>query len=187
MRWFLAAVLCLFVAPAWAQNAKPPAVKPSPAGTAPPSAETTSAAPAGAAQPAPKIGWASRCVSSTRKGDPECSVEQSVTLKTGQIVVQFTVAIEAASKTPVAIVLLPLGIFLPAGVRAAVDDKKPVELAVETCDQRGCYAKGALPPDLLSTMKVGKTLMMSFTTLAKETVNVPLQLSEFAEAYGKIE
>jgi hypothetical protein len=28
---------------------------------------------------------------------------------------------------------------------------------------------------------------VSFTTIAKETVNIPLQLSEFAEAYGKIE
>lgn len=181
MRWFLAGVFILVLAPAWAQNAKPAAGEPTPR------EEPAPSTPAGATQTPSKIGWASRCVSSTRKGDPECSVEQSVVLKTGQVVVQFTVAIEAASKAPVAVVALPLGIFVPAGARAEVDDKKPVELAVETCDQRGCYAKGPVSPELLSAMKTGKTLTVSFTTMSKETINVPLQLSEFAAAYAKIE
>jgi invasion protein IalB len=188
MRCTLAAVLTLAATYASAQGAKPALVKtPLPPTTATPSAEPPLATGAGAAQPAPKTGWASRCASSGRKSDLDCSVEQSVALKTGQIVVQFTVAIQAGGKSPIAIVVLPLGIFLPAGAKAEVDDQKPVDLTLETCDQRGCYAKASVSPDLLSSMKTGKTMTVSFTTMTKETVNIPLQLSEFAEAYGKIE
>jgi invasion protein IalB len=188
MRSTLAAVMTLVAAHAMAQSTKAPVVKTPPSTTivAPP-VEPPLAAGAGAAQPAPKIGWASRCASAGRKSELDCSVDQSVALKTGQIVVQFTVAIQAASKAPIAIVVLPLGIFLPGGAKVEVDDQKPFDLTLETCDQRGCYGNASISPDLLSAMKTGKTLTVSFTTIAKETVNIPLQLSEFAEAYGKIE
>jgi invasion protein IalB len=188
MRCTLAVVLTLVEAYASAQSAKPPSVKtpPSPTTVAPP-VEPSLAAGAGAGQPPPKAGWASRCASADRKSDLDCSVEQSVALKTGQIVVQFTVTVQAGGKSPVAIVVLPLGIFLPAGAKAEVDDQKPVDLTLETCDQRGCYAKASVSPDLLSAMKTGKTMTVSFTTMTKDTVNIPLQLSEFAEAYGKIQ
>lgn len=96
MRCTLAVVLTLVEAYASAQSAKPPSVKtpPSPTTVAPP-VEPSLAAGAGAGQPPPKAGWASRCASADRKSDLDCSVEQSVALKTGQIVVQFTVTVQA--------------------------------------------------------------------------------------------
>ncbi|MBV9222295.1 MAG: invasion associated locus B family protein [Methylobacteriaceae bacterium] len=186
VRLILLAILGAWAGAAAAQNSKPPAAKPAPATPALPPAEPAPA-PGSASPPPGKATWASRCVSAARKGDLECSVEQSAVLKTGQIVVQFTVALPAATRAPVAIVQLPLGIFLPAGVRAEVDDQKPFDLPVETCDQRGCYATAPVPPELLAAMKSGKNLTVSFTTMAKEPVSIPLQLGQFAEAYGRIE
>jgi invasion protein IalB len=126
-------------------------------------------------------------VSIGRKSEPECSVEQSAVLKTGQIVVQFRVVIPSPSKPPVMLVQLPLGILLQPGLRLKVDDGKVFSFAVQTCEQRGCVVTAPLPPELLALMKSGKTLSVSFTSVANETADVPLQLSEFAGAYAKIE
>jgi invasion protein IalB len=83
-------------------------------------------------------------------------------------------------------VQLPLGINLPVGAKLQVDEGKAVDLQVQTCENRGCYASTPLAPDMLAALRSGKQLKVSFQNLGKETIAIPMPLTDFAAAYDKI-
>jgi invasion protein IalB len=152
-----------------------------PAAPATPQADT---APANAAAPP---GWAARCTSASRDAPLECAIEQTAVLsKTGQLVVLVNIRVPSDSHAPVALVQLPLGLNLPGGAKFQVDDGKTTDLQIQTCEARGCYAGTPIPPDLLAALKSGKQLKLSFQNLAKETITIPMPLTDFAAAYDKI-
>jgi invasion protein IalB len=156
-----------------------PKSKTAPPAVAPPAAE------APATPPLP--GWAARCTSASRDAPLECAIEQSaVQSKTGQLVALINIRVPSDTHTPVATVQLPLGLNLPVGAKFQVDDGKVVDLQIQTCEARGCFAGGPIAPDLLAAMKTGKLLKLSFQNLAKETITIPMPLADFAAAYDKI-
>ncbi len=150
-----------------------------------PAAPADAANGAAAAPPAP--GWIARCASSSRDGPLECAIEQSAVLSsTGQLVVLVNIRVPADTHTPSAVIQLPLGLNLPDGAHLQVDDGKAMDLQIQTCEARGCYARTAIAPDLLAAMRTGKQLKVLFQNLGKETITVPLPLADFAAAYEKI-
>jgi invasion protein IalB len=160
-------------APRTAQSAPAPA----PAGAEP-------AAPAAAAAPP---GWAVRCASASREAPLECAMEQTAVLsKTGQTVVSVNIRVPSDTHAPEILVQLPLGFSLSGGARFQVDDGKATEMELRTCENRGCYASTPLAPDVLAALKAGKQMKVSFQTLNKETISIPLPLTDFATAYDKI-
>ena len=167
------------------QKAKAPAPKaaqatPSPSPSPSPQAEAAPATP-------PQPGWIARCASASRDAPLECAIEQNAVLtKTGQVIVVVNIRIAPDTRAPVALVQLPLGINLPAGAKVQVDDGKVVDLQIQTCEQRGCYANTPITPDLLAAMRSGKQFKVSFQNLAKETITIPMPLADFAAAYDKI-
>jgi invasion protein IalB len=159
----------------------PPAAPAAASPGAPPQAE---AAPANG-QPPP--GWAARCSSASRDAPMECAMEQTAVLsKTGQLIVLVNIRVPSDTHTPIALVQLPLGLNLPAGAKFQVDDGKPVDLQVQTCENRGCYASTPIAADVLTALKSGKQLKVSFQNLGKETISIPMPLADFAAAYDKI-
>jgi len=72
------------------------------------------------------------------------------------------------------------------GAKLQVDDGKTADLQIQTCENRGCYAGAAIAPDVLAALKSGKELKLSFQNLAKETITIPMPLTDFAAAYDKI-
>jgi len=158
-------------APSTAQTAATPAAEP---------------APANAAVPAPP-GWAARCTSASRDAPLECAIEQTAVLsKTGQLVVLVNVRVPSDTHAPIALVQLPLGLNLPVGAKLQVDDGKVLDLQIQTCENRGCYASTPIAPELLAAFKSGKQLKLSFQNLGKETITIPMPLADFAAAYDKI-
>ena len=81
---------------------------------------------------------------------------------------------------------LPLGLNLQVGAKFQVDEGKSTDLPIQTCENRGCYAGAAISPEVLAALKSGKELKLSFQNLAKETITVPMPLTDFAAAYDKI-
>jgi invasion protein IalB len=155
-----------------AQSAQAPATPP-----------VESAAPANAPTP----GWLARCSSASRDAPLECAIEQQAVLtKTGQLVVLVNIRVPSDTHAPVALVQLPLGMNLPSGAKLQVDDGKATDLQIQTCESRGCYASAPVAADMLAALKGGKQLNVSFQTLAKETIKVPMPLADFAAAYDKI-
>lgn len=160
--------------------------------SAPRIAQTTAAPPA-AAEPAPPAaapsspGWVVRCTSASRNAPLECAMEQTAVLsKTGQVVVVVNIRVPSDTHAPVIVVQLPLGLDLPGGARFQVDDGKATDLQIQTCESRGCYANTPIVPDALTALKSGKQIKVSFQTLSKETITIPMPLTDFASAYDKI-
>jgi invasion protein IalB len=151
-----------------------------PATTPPPLESAPANAPA---QP----GWVARCSSASRDTPLECAMEQTAVLsKTGQLIVLINIRVPGDTHTPVATVQLPLGLNLPGGARLQVDDGKTTDMQIQTCENRGCYAGTPIGPELLAAMRSGKQLKVLFQNLAKETITIPLSLTDFAAAYDKI-
>ena len=98
----------------------------------------------------------------------------------------LNIRVASDTRQPIAIIQLPLGLNLPAGAKLQVDDGKVSDLQVQTCEQRGCYANSPISAEMLATMKSGKQLKVSFQNLGKETITIPMQLTDFAAAYDKI-
>ncbi len=143
-----------------------------------------SATPAPA--PAPP-GWIARCSSPGRDAPLECAMEQSAVLtKTGQLVALVNIRVPGDTRAPVALVQLPLGLNLQAGAKLQVDDGKSVELPIQTCENRGCYASLPVSPELLNALRAGKQLKVVFQDLAKETIAIPMSLTDFTAIYDKI-
>jgi invasion protein IalB len=167
-----------------AQQAPKSKAAPHTAQTAAPPVPPADAAPANT--PAPP-GWAARCNSASRDAPLECAIEQTAVLsKTGQLIVLVNIRVPSDTHTPVALVQLPLGLNLPVGVKFQVDDGKAIDLQVQTCENRGCYASTPVAPELLTALRSGKQLKVSFQNLAKETITIPMPLADFAAAFDKI-
>jgi invasion protein IalB len=157
-----------------AQVAPAPAPTPSPSGTA-------------AATPPAQPGWAVRCNSISRDAPLECAMEQNAILtKTGQVVVVVAIRVPGDTRAPIAFVQLPLGLNLQTGAKFQVDEGKAVDLSIQTCENRGCYASLAVTPDMVTALKSGKQLKVLFQDLAKETITIPMSLNDFAAAYDRI-
>ena len=78
------------------------------------------------------------------------------------------------------------GLNLPAGAKFQIDDGKTIDLQLQTCEARGCYASTPVAADVLAALKSGKQLKVSFQTMTKETIAIPMPLGDFAAAYDKI-
>jgi len=114
-------------------------------------------------------------------------MEQTAVLsKTGQLVVLVNIRLPADTHAPVMLVQLPLGLNLPGGAKFQVDDGKAAGLPIQTCENRGCYASTTIAPDELVALKAGKQMKVSFQTMNKETITIPMPLTDFASAYDKI-
>ncbi|MFK4656484.1 invasion protein IalB [Bradyrhizobium japonicum] len=162
------------------------------------SAKKNAASPAPAAQPAPaptqpqadgaqQAGWVVRCTSVSRDAPLECAMEQNAVLtKTGQTIVLINIRIAPDTRTPVALLQLPLGLNLPVGAKLQVDEGKTFDLQIQTCENRGCYASTPIAADLLAALRSGKQLKVSFQNMAKEAIAIPMPLGDFATAYDKI-
>jgi invasion protein IalB len=174
----LAALACV---PASAQAPK----KAAPAPTHTPTPQAAPSPEQGTQPPAP--GWASRCTAASREAPLECAIEETAVLtKTGQLIVLVNIRVTSDTRQPVALVQLPLGLNLPAGAKLQVDDGKVIDLQIQTCENRGCYANTPVTPELLATLKSGKQLKVAFQNLNKEIITIPLPLTDFAAAYEKI-
>jgi invasion protein IalB len=102
------------------------------------------------------------------------------------LIVLINIRVPSDTRAPLAVIQLPLGLNLPVGAKLQVDDGKVADLQIQTCEARGCDANAPIAPDTLAAMKSGRQLKVSFQNLAKETITIPMPLTDFAAAYQKI-
>lgn len=60
--------------------------------------------------------------------------QNAVLTKTGQTVVLINIRIAPDTRTPVALLQLPLGLNLPVGAKLQVDEGKTFDLQIQTCE-----------------------------------------------------
>ncbi len=88
----------------------------------------------------------------------------------------------AGQEKPQLLAMLPLGSALPPGALVKVDDKEPIKLSYQTCDQQGCYAEATIEPALVNTMKTGKQIAYLGIDITGHALSIPLPLEGFAKA-----
>ncbi|MEQ8825345.1 MAG: invasion associated locus B family protein [Filomicrobium sp.] len=119
---------------------------------------------------------------------------------TGMVLVSAAVRKIAGSDRQSLMVMVPLGMAIPAGVRAAVytpaqweraaknekiDDKelKPFELKYSLCHPAGCTAEAEATPELIESMKKGGGIMVLAMNAATQPIGFPVPLNGFTAAY----
>ncbi len=114
-----------------------------------------------------------------------CQLTQRIVLrKTKQLLIAVTIKKTGAEKSM--LVHLPHGLYLPAGIKFQVDEKKHSSHPIQTCDLKGCYAGLPLEEAKIKLLKNGKKLNIVFQNLKKKNVKVPLALHGFDAAYQKL-
>ena len=154
--------------PAAAQQAKPKDKAPAPSKEASPKADA----------------WLMRCDNAGKEF--ECSLSQTILLqKTGQRLLSVVVRKPPKGEGTALMLHLPYGLHFPSGITVRVDAGKVETLQVQTCDEKGCYAGAPIAADRLSAMQSGEKLVVGFKDLKQQSINVPVPLAGFAEAYKK--
>lgn len=173
-------------------------------------------APAGqAAAPANQSAWVKLCekapvVTGVDKKDKDKLIreEKSICLthherldgNTGMVLVSAAIREVEGSDKKTLMVMVPLGMALPAGVRAAVytqeqwtkaannekiDEKelKPIKLEYSLCHAAGCTAEAEASADLITQMKSGGGLMILAVNSGAQPIGFPVPLSGFTAAH----
>jgi invasion protein IalB len=133
----------------------------------------------------PAQGWSVNCANGAQ--GLVCSATQSVRVgQTGQLLVATSVSKATGAASHAMSVVLPHGLFLPAGASVQIDAEPTQALVVETCDQRGCYATTPISDKALAAMRTGKMLTVAFQNMSKNNVKVQLPLAGFPDAIKKL-
>lgn len=118
----------------------------------------------------------------------------------GMVLVSAAIRTVDGSDKHALMIMVPLGMALPAGMKAAVynkeqwakaqkneqvDDKslKPIDLKYMLCHQGGCTAETDAPADLIKQMQTGGGLMVLAMNLAGQPIAFPVPLDGFDQAH----
>lgn len=131
--------------------------------------------------------WTVRC---QRVGENQrlvCAMLQNIALKeTGQTVVRLTLQRPEQGTGLRARFLLPLGVWLPGGLEARVDDGEAVQLDYQVCNKQACVADWAVPARMVEAMKAGQSLKVTFARAEDDRVTIPLSLLGFSSALAAL-
>jgi invasion protein IalB len=209
-------------APAAAAPAAAPAAKdaakaaPAAPAAAAPAKEAAKDAPAskeGAAGGGKQSAWVKLCEKSPLvkkdKDGKEAKEEKDICLthherldgNSGMVLVSAAIRQVEGSDKEHLMVMVPLGMAIPPGLKAAVytkeqwektaknekiDEKslKPIELKYSLCHPSGCTAEVEATKELIESMKTGGGVMVLAINAAAQPIGFPVPLDGFAEAYA---
>jgi invasion protein IalB len=88
------------------------------------------------------------------------------------------------------LVMLPLGILLPAGVTLQIDGGAEMPLQVDRCERQGCRIEMLLKPELLTRLKSGSQAKVFFEAFdpqgERRRLGVPISLLGFTAALNEV-
>jgi invasion protein IalB len=134
--------------------------------------------------------WMVRCGRQSEQSPQVCQMEQQTTDKEGRTVMFVVVGEVPASSDLGLLIILPLGILLPAGVTLQIDSAAPVPLQVDRCERQGCRIEMLLEPDLLNRFKAGTKATVFFEAAdpqgERQRLGVPISLLGFTAALNQV-
>ena len=164
----------------------------------PPQQETPQQAPApeGAAPPDVEMterrfeDWMVRCGRPRGQEAEVCEMQQQQIDNEDRTVMAVAVGQVPGSSDVGLLVLLPLGILLPAGVTMQIDSGAAIPLEVERCERQGCRIERLIEPDLLSRLKAGTKATVFFEAFdpqgKRQRLGVPISLLGFTAALNEV-
>ncbi len=144
-----------------------------------------SLAPSSANAQSSKSPWAHKC----QKFDKvtRCLiVQRHINSKTKQQLLAVMAMRHPKNKTPIMRLILPFGLYLPGGVRLAIDNGKPRKLAIETCQQSGCFANTIIDGAMLKALQQGNKMTVGMQTVTRKPITITVKLSGFTAAFNKL-
>jgi invasion protein IalB len=179
-----------------AQQAQAPAPQQQPApapqqGAPPQPAPQGQAGPAGGAITERQFkDWMVRCGHQTKQGPEVCEMQQQQTDNEGRTVMAVAVGKVPGTSDLGLLVILPLGILLPAGVTLQVDGGAEMPLQVDRCERQGCRIEMLLEADLLTRLKSGSQAKVFFEAFdpqgERRRLGVPISLLGFTAALSEV-
>ncbi|NTG50754.1 invasion associated locus B family protein [Agrobacterium rhizogenes] len=209
----LSSVLC--TSPTLAQDAGQQPVasgNPPAAGAAATATQSPQAAPPQPAPPPAKVtkfdDWYYRCIdgkAADGSAVSSCEVAQIATVKQGdQDVNVLTLAIAKAPASPnatatakkggkapaadlVLTALVPLNMYLPAGLSIDAGDKQAVQLAYRNCNQAGCWSQQKLDAKALAALQKGADGTGHVQLMNGQKVNIKFSLKGLSAALDELQ
>lgn len=133
--------------------------------------------------------WGYKCESPQGSDSKLCFIFQRISSKEGdKRIADATIAYLPKVEKPVMVITLPLGVFLPAGIKMQVDEAKDdaVRAPFVQCIQDGCQARIQLENKMVTKMKGGKKMIVAFLTPQQKQLAFPISLSGFTAALGSL-
>jgi invasion protein IalB len=135
----------------------------------------------------PVAAWATRCSEAATPKDRICVLSKAlVDPTTRKLMLAVTFRIAPPDRKPVMKLLLPVDLYLPAGVTLAVDDGATKTLKFETCVRDGCLAPVPLDAAFLQRLRKGAGIKVGYETVDQKPVDLTLKLDGFAKSFDQI-
>ena len=115
----------------------------------------------------------------------DCRVIQNVPMtNSGQASVAVRLPLE--TKKPVMLILVPAGIYLPAGLSVNFGQEPAKQVVLKSCDSSGCLAEHPITDVEIGAMLKGQALTLSVQDANQQPIKVQVPANGFAAAYAKI-
>ena len=183
-----------------AQQQKPAAA---PAKGAAPAPAAAAPAAGGQAADANQSAWVKLCEKAKlKKNDKEETLDICLTHherldgNTGMVIVSAALREVQGNPKKHLMIMVPLGVALPAGLQIKIDeDKEPTKLVYTICHPGGCTAEVEASDEIVGKLKKGKQMMVAAMNVAAKPIFLPVPLTGFEptlsgkpvdpEVYGK--
>jgi invasion protein IalB len=153
---------------------------------APAQAPAAAAAPSGGPEvpPLSYSPWTKVCLKGQETNAQQvCFTGKEGRIDNGMQVIAAVLIEPEGSAQKILRVTLPLGMQLPQGTRAIVDQGQPMTAPYGMCFPTGCMADYEVSGELISKLKQGKSLVVQGINSQGQAVSLPLPLPDFAKAY----
>jgi invasion protein IalB len=134
--------------------------------------------------------WMVRCGRRDEQGAEFCEMHQQRIDSEERTIMLVAVGQVPGTSDLGLLIILPLGILLPAGVTLQVDDGAEVPLQVDRCERQGCRIEMLLEPELMSRLKSGREAKVFFEAHdpqgERQRLGVPISLLGFTAALNEV-
>lgn len=133
--------------------------------------------------------WSVRCNKDEQGNAAGCEVFQRITVKeSGQRVIEFAIGYPQGKEKPAkGVIILPLGVLLPAGVKMQIDDQEKIfAFNIRSCVPVGCVSHVNLSQEVLDLLKKGVVANIQFVADNGQNVVIKISLKGFTKALSSI-
>jgi len=131
--------------------------------------------------------WGVRCGTRPQGNQERCEMFQQLTRDDSENpVMRILIGFPPGEDQAAAAMILPLGILIQPGISIRVDNGEPTPAPIKLCVADGCRTSFRISPRMLEQMKAGKRAYVRVKDPRGESVDLPISLSGFTNAYAQL-
>lgn len=133
--------------------------------------------------------WIREC-SHSQTGGQDCILSQRILWddnKSEAMLVQVFMVNRDETRVPRMRLVVPLGVFLPSGVKVDLEGQKEIYVPFQACINGGCFVNLDLAPDVVVALNNAKTLRAAYQQWNQTVGNVEISLNGFGDGLKVLE